>query len=241
MKPILLVVWPLHLDFPMFRYNLARFGKYFASVWIALSNHYQEVDYSNFIRAVLPQAYFVEVKHTNSDWRDDAINETLDLIKTNEPICFIEQDFFMREGFFDKVFKDDHDFIYFTEGDRIHPAFAVVKRELIEKTHRNFSAQPEKDHFGYFFDELPPGTHIDELGVENKKDYYHMAGLSQNYMSFKYGEPLYRPVQFLYYNWHCLNLEIKNQPQFFQIEKAIENKLGHPKEHEFLNNLFPEI
>src|SRR5947199_8134455 len=117
MKPILLITQPIHIDFPLFRYNIERFKNHFAGVWIALTNHHQEINYTNFFMVQMPYAHFVDVKHTGNDWRNDAINETLDRIKTNEPICFMEQDFLIKDDvFFEKVFKDNYDFIYLTEG-----------------------------------------------------------------------------------------------------------------------------
>lgn len=240
MKPILLTTWPIHLDYPLFRYNVERFRKYYASIWIAFSNHYQQVDYRNFIRAQMPYAHFVDVKHEGIDWRNDAINETLNLIETDEPICFIEQDFLIKDGFFEKVFKDEYNFLYFTEGKRVHPAFAVVKRKLIEETSRNFSAMPPAgDHFSQFFEELTTtGIYIEELGVKNKEDYYHLNGLSQNYVHFTNDIPFYRAEDFLRYNFNCLSLPVETHPQFLQIEKSIEAKHGHP-DHPFLDKFFP--
>jgi hypothetical protein len=228
------------LDFPLFRYNLKRFNKYFAGVWIGLSNHHQGVDYTNFIMKSIPEARFVLIKHEGYDWRNDAVNEVLDQIKTDEPILFMEQDFFIKDAsFFEKVFKDSYPFVFFMEGDRVHPAFALVAREEIEKTSRDFSAIPPKDHFGKFFDELSSGISIDELGVKNKVDYFHMNGLSQNYMSFKYGDPFYQSYQFLFYNWNCLKLPVEQHPDFLQIEQSIEAQFGHPTKHDWLGRFFP--
>lgn len=243
-KPIVLVTWPIHIDFPLFRYNMIRLKDYFASIWIGLSNHHQDVDYSNFIRASLPFANFVEIKHEGLDWRNDSVNEVLDKITTNEPILFMEEDFLIcDDSFFDKVLSSTYDFIYFSEGSRIHPAFSLIKRDWIEKTNRDFSAYPDtenKDHFGKFFDELPGARiNINELGVIYKEDYFHMNGLSQEYMNFKNDQPFYNKDNFTYYNYKCLSLPIENHPQFFQIEKAIETKYGHPEVHEFLDKFFP--
>src|SRR5882672_4536291 len=165
-KPILLNVWPTHIDYPLFRFNLKNYEKYFASIWFVMSNHHMGVDYTNFIRSQFPDAHFVDYSGTFPDWRNGAINEALDQIKTDEPILFIEQDFLIKDKtFFEKVFKDDENFIYFTEGHRIHPAFALVKRELIEKTTKNFSANPpEGDHFYKFFGELQRFTTPSYIG-----------------------------------------------------------------------------
>jgi hypothetical protein len=243
-KPILLTVHPKHIDYPLFRYNLKRYEKYFASLWFAMSNHHMEVDYTNFLMAQFPNAHFVDVKHTGSDWRNDAINETLDMIKTNEHILFIEQDFLWKdEHFLEKVLQGDNDFIYFTEGDRVHPAFALVSRSYIEQTSKDFSANPPKgDHFYKFFQELPStGIYLEEFGVKNTKDYYHLNGLTQNYMNVKNDTPLYGEKQFLAYNFFCQRLPIDTHPQFYQIEKAITTKYGEGDREGFIKNFFPKI
>ena len=240
-KPACLIVQPKHLDFPIFRYNMHRFKKYFSSIWIALSDHYvPNQDLGNFCRAQLPFANFIEFERTRPDWRDDAVNNLLDKTKDEKYILFFEQDFLIKDdSFFEKVFKDDVDFAYYKEDQRIHPAFALVKRELIEKTSKNFSAWPPGDHFYKFFNELPEGIDIEHLGVKQREDYIHLAGLSQNYQNFKYGDPFFKPNNFLIYNWLSMQFPIQH-PLFNSIQQQIENKFGHPKSHIYMGNFFPK-
>lgn len=239
-KPALVLSWPKHLDYPVCRFNLERFQKYFSSVWIALSDHYTDVDLGNFVRASLPFASFVEVERSRDDWRDDAVNNLLDAIKTDDPILFIEQDFLVKDdSFWEKVLSSDAPFLCYKEGTRVHPAFALVDRDLVEKTSKCFAVWPPGDHFYKFFSELPEGLNIEELGVVDKEDYYHMAGLSQNYRNFTYEEPFYRPANFLYFNYK--NLILPNQhPGFHNLQQQIENKYGHPPHHIYLDNFFPD-
>ena len=241
MKPIVCLVWPKHCDYPVFRYNMKRFKDYFQDIFIGFTYHYQEEDYSNFIRADL-DAKFIDIKHgQDQDWRDEGINQLLDLMPPTEHVLFIEQDFLIKDGtFFDKLFKEDHDFIYYMEGSRIHPAFALVKRDLIERTSRDFSAVHPKDHFGKFFDELgllTQGQNIEDLGVVFKEDFYHMAGLTQNYQCFKYQDPFFRPNTFFYFN-HKSSL-LPHQSPFVETMRKI-NQFDRPKQHEFLDNFFPD-
>ena len=72
----------------------------------------------------------------------------------------------------------------------------------------DFSANPPKhDHFGKFFEEVlsltPKNFRMEllEMGIENRKDTYHLGGLTQNYYSFKHNDPLYKPKEFLAYNF----------------------------------------
>ncbi|MCL4416269.1 MAG: hypothetical protein M1365_06175 [Actinobacteria bacterium] len=143
MKPIVLIVWPRHADFPICRYNLKRFRNYFQDIYIAFSEHHMGEDYSNFIRENVDAKFIDAVITQDGDWRNDAINQLLLVIPPCEHILFLEQDFLIRdESFFKTLFKDDHDFIYYRENDRKHPAFMLVKKELIDKTRKNFSACP---------------------------------------------------------------------------------------------------
>ncbi len=240
-KPACLIVWPLHIDFPVCRWNLERFKDYFSSIWIALSNHHvPDRDLSNFIRSKLPFANFVEVVRTRDDWRDDAVNNLLDNLGNDvSHICFMEQDFLIKDNtFFEKVFKDDLPFIRYQEDKRIHPAFAVVRKDLVDKTSKDFSVSPPGDHFYKFFNELSFGVNIEDLGVAKKEDYYHMAGLSQNYMNFIYGEPFFKPINFLYYNYKSMQFKFQH-PYFYQLEAQIEKTYGHSL-HTFLDNFFPK-
>lgn len=241
--PDILVTWPLHLDFPLFRFKMMRYKEYFRSLTIVFSNHYQERDYSNFIRANMPSAHFVEYKGDKADWRNGAVNAGLDTMPDNGHVLFMEQDFMWNDRFLDKVLPNKYKFIYFTEGERVHPAFALVDRKLVDKTSRDFSAYPDtdnKDHFGKFFDEFMTGIHVDELGVTSKVDYYHLNGLSQNYMNYKNNTPFYQGDQFLTYNNECRYLPIENHPEFYQIELAIRMKHGKGDEESFIKNFFPK-
>ena len=240
-RPSALMVWPKNCDYPVARYNLNRFKEYFYTIWIALSDHHvPDQNFGNYIKAQLPFCNFVEVERTRPDWRDDAVNNILDKVGNVSHVCFLEQDFLIKdETFFEKVFKDDLPFIRYTEDKRIHPAFAVVRKSLVDKTSRDFSVSPPGDHFYKFFNELPFGVNVEDLGVTKKEDFYHMAGVSQNYRNFQYGEPFYKPVNFLYYNYKNMKF-LYQHPFFYQLEAQIERTFGHSLIHTFLDNFFPK-
>ena len=240
-KPNLLVVWPLSCDYPLFRYNLKRFREFFQDIYIGFTNHHQEEDYSAFVRQDLDFAHCVDIEFTSGgDWRDDAISQLLDVMTPCEHVLFIEQDFLIKdETFFERLFAQDHDFLYYNEGNnRVHPAFALIRRDIIEKTHRNFGAVPPKDHFGWFFDEVfqqTTGENIENF-VKEKEDFYHMAGLTQNYKCVKYGDCLFRPKTFFYFNYKSTLLP--NLGPFKEVMIPI-NANERPETHDFLDNFFP--
>ncbi|MCL5073537.1 MAG: hypothetical protein M1308_21980 [Actinobacteria bacterium] len=242
MKPIVLVSWPRHVDIPLFRYNLKRFQSYFQEIYIGFTYHHEPEDYSNFIRKDLYFANFLDIERTDEDWRSECVNQLLDIIPPSDHILFLEQDFLIKdESFFDKLFEKDHDFLYYQENGRIHPAFAVVRRNLINETHRDFSPNPPLDHFGRFFEEISTqvkGETLEDYGMKWREDYYHMQGLTQNYKSFKYGDPFFRPATFFYFNWKSSLLP--DQSPFSSVMEQV-NLFKRPKEHEFLDKFFPKI
>lgn len=144
----------------------------------------------------------------------------------------MEQDFLMKNycAVFESL-KMAHDFVFYTEGARYHPAFSLVKKSLIGKTQQIFAAlPPQYDHFGLFFNEVlkesKSYTSLSGLGLESIRDYYHLAGLTQNYWNFTHGEQFYKPAEFLAYNHHCINLPIQQNPEFLEFMIAIKNKYG---------------
>ncbi|MCK9371067.1 hypothetical protein M0R04_14240 [Candidatus Dojkabacteria bacterium] len=243
MKPSVIMVWPRQVDFPLCRLNLKRFRDYFQDIYIAFSNHHLDGDYTNFIRSDLESlgvTFIDAVISHGGDWRNDAINQLLDKMSPVEHVLFLEQDFLISDkSFLDRVFKEDNDFIYYQERDRIHPAFAVVRKSIIDKTSKNFSVVLPKDHFGFFFDEVQKfaqGKNIDDFGVKLHEDYYHMQGLTQNYKCFIYQDPFFRPQTFFYFNYKSSLLP--NQSPFCDIMNQI-NQFERPKTHEFLDEFFP--
>lgn len=240
--PDILMVWPLHLDYPLNRYLMEKYKDYFRSITIVFSDHHMDVNYSNFIRDTMPFANFVEFENKDKDWRNGAVNAGLDAIPTDGHVLFLEQDFLFTEDFLKIVLKGNpYPVTYFHEGNRIHPAFALVKRILVDETNRDFSAYPDTygDHFAKFFEELGNGITIDELGAKNRKDYYHLNGLSQEYMNYHNQQPFYNKANFVYYNNECRHLPIRQNPGFLQIENSIAMKFGSPRES-FLERFFPD-
>ena len=210
-KPDLLLVIPRDVDFPLFRFNLQRFKTYFNKIFIAINDNGTTANYTTFLTNALP---FVHFKSTprgggSADWRDVAVNALLEK-SHSEHVLFLEPDFLIRdERFFEVLFnQSEYDFVYYDEGQRQHPACALVSRYLIEKTSKNFAANPPMgDHFWLFFKELNhlgQGADLEQIGLHDKEDYLHIAGVCQSYHT----KPFHKPNQFLTYNRLCLDLPV---------------------------------
>lgn len=227
-----LIVWPNHIDYPLFRKTLDTYKAYFNAIYVALSpSNVSDRDVTLFLRAALPYVRFLIPQPIKSDWRDNAIHELL-LNSTADTVLFLEQDFLMREGLpFEFAHNFGGPFLGFKEGERIHPAYALIKRALIERTSRDFAAHPELgyDHFGKFFVELKSYVtmrFIDEFGFDNKYHYYHLNGLTQNFHCYHENQPFYRPDEFLTYVDSSLSLPVVHCPEFRLLCEEIKVKHG---------------
>lgn len=242
MKTDLLITWPRHIDYPLFRLTLAKYRWYFEKIYIALVQSNLPRDLSVFLIETLPWAQFVKPPAVRSDWRDNAIYDLL-IHSQAEMILFLEQDFLIKDGvLLDFAVNCHQPFLGFREGERIHPGFVLIKREIIEKTSKDFSANPPAhDHFGQFFQEvakLVKMKFIEEYGFDKKVHYYHLNGLTQNFQCYQERQPFYRPEEFLTYNSCCLRLDIRQEPEFLLLQKEIELRHGG-SDVEFIKKFFP--
>lgn len=230
-KPDVCLVWPKHVDYPLFRRQLSQMRQYFDNVYICMSEHYRLLDIEPFLREHLIDCTFVDVKYGVQDWRSRAVKSVLELVQSDY-VFFLEQDFLFGHTFHMPnilLYLNYHSdvFVGYKEGERVHPAFAVVKRHDIHRTNKDFAAYPDQglDHFGVFFQELCnviKFVDIRELGFQEGKDFYHMAGLTQNYNCFLDHQPFYKPNEFLTYNEQSLVLG--GYDKFVALEKDILEK-----------------
>lgn len=247
--PTLVLTLPAHVDFPLFRYRLEQWQHYFQDVFIAFANTNQPEVYVDWFKEHYPKVVtFVPVHLEGTDWRDNAVSSILDVAQWNKQTThylFIEPDILIKDdSFWGTVLKHDQNFIYYMEGDRIHPAFALVKKELVQKTSQDFAAYPDVglDHFGKFFTEvsaMTSGVDLRVLGLKEREDYYHMAGNTQNFSCYKNNEPFYKPDEFLAYNYLCNNLDIPMPEGFRKLAKNIEVEKGRGDTEGVIKNFFP--
>ena len=243
-RPSLYLIWPIHCDFPLFRLHLKKNHQLFDKIFIVFTNLNQKENYKVHVLNTLPFIIHSKPLDKKSDWRDDAVNTSLTLEPFSEYCLFMEQDFLINgDRFWSIVLDTTADFVYYEEGGRIHPAFALVRRTLVNKTTKDFAAHPPKyDHFGKFFEEitnLTPGINLKKLNLIDKIDYYHLGGLTQNYHCFYNNQPLYKPQDFLYYNYQSMLLPSQSM-RFFRVQLEIYEKYEKVETHPFLEDFFPK-
>ena len=84
---------------------------------------------------------------------------------------------------------------------------AVVRREAIDRTSRDFSVTEDGDHFARFGRELEEtGARVVDIDYWSKPGWYrHMQGLSHNHSLVERGERVtFKPDEFAEYLCECL-------------------------------------
>lgn len=169
-----------------------RFGK----IIVIMTQQATEYNFTNYIKDNIKDVTIIEeYVDDGKDWRNAAITEALK-ISDGDRILFLEQDFLFDQDFLDRTLSIDANTIGFYQGDRLHPAFLLVKRFILEKTRKDFSVDPDKgDHFSKLTKDLREIGGIYLLPDDNS--WYHLAGLTQNYRMTSHW---YQPQIFSQYN-----------------------------------------
>lgn len=235
-RPDVIVVWPVGIDFPVFRWNIQRFRHLFEKVIVCFSYGDHEENYEDFVKTQGLRdcnITFIQCPKIESgqDWRDVAVNACLAVSKA-EYIWFTEQDFLYKEGFLERLFNiDDDTEIHALIETRLHPACILVSRRMIEQTSKDFGIKPGmSDHFGWFTEQLKDKTKfegLNELGFREKEDYIHMAGLTHNYtlcLLGRYNE-VYKMNEFSTYNYWATRVPVVQDSRFLTRSKFIEENL----------------
>lgn len=245
-KPNLFITQPTHIDFPLFRYYLEQYKEwdFFSRIVIVFTPGLKERNLKPFIKSAIKDVDFIDSHYMFPDWRQNAMLSLLDASNSSH-FLNMEQDFMIRPEDLKTVLEHtrNYDFIGFKEGERIHPAFSLIKRGNLYLTSKDFSAYPDKglDHFGLFFKEMENLTKfkdIRDFGLVYRKDYYHLNGLTQNYHCFREGQPFYQPNEFLQYNHLVQKLPIPQSQEFMNYCEGIEKAFGKGND-ETIKSFFP--
>jgi hypothetical protein len=205
--------WPTGFDYPLFRKDLGQLRREVDEVLICFTKH-GNYDLSGWVRDHVKHSTFFDEPaddHTQ-DWRSRATNLMLDNAK-GDWILSIEQDFLITDYmyFFAKIrmVMDKCDVITFPEDQRYHPAFLLVRTDLLNKTKRDFSVMGDgRDHFHQITKELKGlearTIYLEDVGLKQGLDWVHMQGLTDNYFAPK---PYFKLPEFHRYNQDCKTIK----------------------------------
>ncbi len=212
----IILSWPDSFDFPVWRSNVSKLRTYTKEIIVCFTSHGSN-PIKDWIRQVLPQCTFLDAdtyqaQQYGGDWRNKSTNYMIDHA-SGEWILSLEPDFFIKdyEKFFTAVSEGmkTHNVITFEENQRFHPAFLLVKKDVVQKTHRNFSVMgQDKDHFWQFTKDIKgicDHKTLQSLELLEGRDWIHMRGLVDNYFAPK---PYFDLPSFHVYNDACRELDV---------------------------------
>lgn len=208
-----IVTWPINCDYPLWRQFIRDNRHRFNEIIIAFHNTNLQDDF----RLPVAEAMFADYIHflearapkPGEDWRSVAINQSLLHSYNAEWIWFTEQDFIVDDAVFWNDISENsqkYDILAVFQGSRMHPCCIFIKRELLNKTRKNFGIIPDvADHFSIIQQDIEalqvPIYHIE-------KGFEHLNGLSHNISLLERGEAPNHKVPELK-DWFKKSLEVK--------------------------------
>lgn len=232
-KPDVLVTWPTGCDYPLFRLNMKLWEPLINDVVVGFYDH-GVPDYSLFIIENFPQGEFTKSAETGPAWRERAVEKELEK-SFAETVIFTEQDFFFKDTRSLKICLEAlqrFDTVGIQQGSRLHPCFILTKRELVEKTSKDFSVRGEhKDHFFQFGKEIREvGSFIDlpGLGLFEGRDWYHLSSLTWNLFRIKDNNPseMHNLADFMVYNYFSRTAKVPQDPRWLAFTYYTESILS---------------
>lgn len=180
MKPDVIVSHPRDVLYPWWQRSMAQNRHLFGKLIVIMTQYATPLNFTNYIKAHLPDAVVIEEYYDDGhDWRNAAINEALNL-SDSDRVLFLEQDFLCTPDWLQTVLSIPGEMTGFYQGERLHPAFLMVSKAILNRTKRDFSVTPDKgDHFYAFTKELEQLGDIWKL--QPTPDWHHLSGLTQNY------------------------------------------------------------
>src|SRR5258708_14493110 len=223
-----IICHPRDVLFPWFMRSMKRNRDKFGQVIIIMTQSATSINFSNYITAEIPGVTLIEsYKDDGKDWRNAAIHEALKY-STGDHILFLEQDFLYENSFLPRILTSTANTIGFYEGKRLHPAFLLVKKDILDQSSKDFSVEKDVgDHFSKLTKELEKIGGIQQL---DGTDWCHIAGLTQNY---RLTENWYSPQ--IFYQYNHLSQALPQHQLWVQLSKQKEQEMGIISPHPSIN------
>jgi hypothetical protein len=207
----LIISWPIGFDYPLWRKFVRKERSRFKRVIVVWTNNHNGLDLHAQIEEKMKKddiSFMQAPQHSgDQDWRNVAVNHALGYSQSDW-VWFTEQDFLPKEGFWEEVEERmlEVDIVSAYDQLRMHPCCIFIKRSVLEKTSKDFSADPDAkwDHFGQLQLELMNWEPPLVAYKISDSHYYHMAGLTHNMWLHQNGHLIgYHPEEFRSYLKKC--------------------------------------
>lgn len=242
MKPDVISQYCVHNTYPIFKRNLKKYRNKIGKIILYPSRHHGFRDFEGFEKSTLKETWVdpVEIDFGKEDWRQAETIPCLNHVESDW-IWFSEQDFFVED--WDKFYADverlmgEADMFGWWvgtafEGGFLHPSCIFMKRELLERTNKDFRAHPEIDGCDHFAmltrDAERLGAKIvklQDIGYKNWENAFHLGGMTYPYQDFKEEETIFGVGNlgaFFAYNYYSRLADVEQHPDYLDLSFRIE-------------------
>lgn len=202
MKLDVILQYCIFVDYPFFREWLKKYRSKFDKIILYPSRQHGVLDLQSFAEEQIKETWVlndvIDWTEPGLDWRQREVEPCLEL-SNSEWILFMEQDFFCDD--WDKLWVDVEkametaDLIGWWNASAfpyIHPCFCLIKRELLDRTNKDFRAHPEvggSDHYAMITKDAErlgaTIVKLQDLGWTDPEHAFHLGGLTYPYQDFK--------------------------------------------------------
>ena len=245
MKPDIIMQVCVFVDYPLWRRWLEKYRNHFNKVILYPSRHHGVIDLQKFLEEQVKETWVndhvIDWTTPNIDWRMAEVTPCLDYVESDW-IWFMEPDFFVRD--WDRFFNDaqklmgkSDTFGWWNETNfpYVHPCCLFIKRELLDRTNKDFRAHSEingADHFAMVtHDAKKLGAKIiklQDVGYVEWEDAFHLGGLTYPYQDFKGDDTIIgvkNPEAFMVYNRYSVLAPVVQSPEYEGLSKNLEEVL----------------
>lgn len=239
--------WCCYNDYPIFRYWMEKYKRNFKKIILFPSRHHGVIDLEDFHKKHISNVTWV--KETDIDWTEPGIDwrqvETERCLKYSDAdwILFIEQDFMVKDwellfGILQKTMKNYEMIGWWnnTAYPYMHPCFLLIKRELLEKTRKDFRAHPEiigADHFANITRDVEANNgrilKLQNMGFKQLENAFHLGGLTYVYQDWvKSGKSVDRavsPMLLYIYNYWSTQAPVFQNNEYIELAKKVSKVL----------------
>lgn len=237
-------------DYPIFRRNMAKYRDKFNKIILYPSRHHGHIDLEEFAKRVFPETWVepVAIDYGVQDWRQAETEPCLKHIEA-EWVWFTEQDFFVRDwDWFYKAIEEEMKladmigWMNLTHYHYIHPCCLFIKKEVLDKTQKDFRAHPEIDgcdHFAMLTRDVEKMgkkiTPIQGLTLDNGQhpkeweDFFHLGGLTYPYQNWGFEKHfgVGNKEAFYSYNYWSRKAEVEQSPEYLKLSEEVEEELNN--------------
>lgn len=234
----------VYCDYPLWREMITKHRDKFEKVILYPSKQHGTLDLENFWLNNFKETWVTRepIDYGVEDWRQ-AETEPLIAQSNAEWLWFMEADFFVTD--WDKLFKNFEEAMKTddligcwspSQFPYMHPCCLLIRRELFDKTNKDFRAHPEilgSDHFAMITRDAErlgaKITKLEDLGYKEWKDYFHLGGLTYTFQDWKgngkdhFG--MKNKQAYYVYLYQASKAKVPQSPEYLKQSKEIEKVL----------------